>query len=75
MVKKPYPRNEDVRRAIVEVLSRSPGIHPSELPQLVIDSLRGKGFFTGHLTVKRVWRLYEEMVREGRIPDILGVVQ
>ncbi len=74
MSKRPYPRNDDVREAIIAVLSSNPLIHPADFPERVFEMLEERGFYTGHLTVKRIWRLYEEMVRNGKIIDVLGVV-
>ena len=72
--KKPYPCNTEIQEAILEVLSKKPYIHPLDFTDEVKKVLQERGFFTGLVTAKRIWRLYEEMVRKGRIYDILGVV-
>lgn len=74
-MRRPYPRNDDVRRAIVRVLSQEYMMHPAEFPEKVFKELIDSGFFVRHLTVKRIWRIYEEMVKKGVIDDILGVVK
>ncbi|MEM2246339.1 MAG: hypothetical protein QXU91_07790 [Thermofilum sp.] len=73
-VRKPYPRNSDIVEALKEVLSEVI-LSPDELPQRVRARLEEKGFYAGLVSDKRVWSLYEKLVREGRLPDSLGVVQ
>ncbi|HDM23504.1 hypothetical protein DRO02_04290 [archaeon] len=73
MRKKPYPRNSDIVEAIKIVASRYPFIGPEELPFKVVEILEDKGFFTGHVTDKRIWRLYAEAVKRGLIPNFLEV--
>lgn len=73
-VRKPYPRNSDIVEALKEVLSEVI-LSPDELPQRVRARLEEKGFYAGLVSNKRVWSLYEKLVREGRLPDSLGVVQ
>ncbi len=72
--RKPYPRNSDIVEALKEVLSEVI-LSPDELPQRVRARLEEKGFYAGLVSDKRVWSLYEKLVREGRLPDSLGVVQ
>ncbi|MEM4443796.1 MAG: hypothetical protein QXJ21_00390 [Thermofilum sp.] len=72
--RKPYPRNSDIVEALKEVLSEVI-LSPDELPQRVRARLEEKGFYAGLVSNKRVWSLYEKLVREGRLPDSLGVVQ
>lgn len=74
MVKKPYPRNDDIAEAILEVVG-IPTLKPEDLPDRVRRVLEERGFYTGLVTDKRVWRIYETLVRRGRIYDVLGVVQ
>lgn len=74
MVKKPYPRNDDIAEAILEVTG-IPTLKPEDLPDRVRRVLEERGFYTGLVTDKRVWRIYETLVRRGRIYDVLGVVQ
>ncbi len=72
--KKPYPSNRDIAEAIREVISRRMVEHPDDFPDAVIEVLEERGFETRHVTVKRIWRMYEVMVRKGVISDVLGVV-
>lgn len=74
MVKKPYPRNDDIAEAILEVVG-IPTLKPEDLPDRVRRVLEERGFYTGLVTDRRVWRIYETLVRRGRIYDVLGVVQ
>ena len=73
-MKKPYPRNDDIAEAIMEAMS-APTLKPEDFPDRVRRVLEEKGFYTGLVTDKRVWRIYETLVRRGRIYDALGVVQ
>jgi len=73
--KKPYPRNEDIAEAILEVLWKLPLIKPVDFYDLVISALKEKGFYTGLVNRKRVWKVYERMIRTGRIPDYLMVTK
>ena len=72
--KKPYPRNDDVAEAVLEAVSK-PTLKPEELPDAVRRLLEERGFYAGLVTDKRVWRIYETLVRKGRLYDVLGVVQ
>ncbi len=73
-MKKPYPRNRDIGEAIARVLAENPLIHPAELYGEVVVRLEEMGFYAGLVTEKRVWRVYEMMVRRGEIYDVLDVV-
>ncbi len=73
--KKPYPRNSDIAEAIKEVMSRNPLIHPGDFVDYVKRLLEEKGFYTGLVTGKRIWRIYERMVKRGEIVDFLDVVK
>jgi hypothetical protein len=48
--------------------------HPDDFPDFVFELLESEGFDTSRVTVKRVWRTYEELVRRKIIGDRLGVV-
>ena len=50
------------------------GIHPDEFPDLVLKILQEQGFDTRYITVKRIWCIYENLVRKGVIHDTLRVV-
>ena len=71
--KKPYPTRRDLARAVVEAASMFYG-HPDDFPRFVLDILESKGFDVRHVTVKRIWGVYEELVRRRVIGDRLGVV-
>ena len=68
-----YPSNEEVRAAVREALS-DPLITPLDLPDKVRERLRERGFEPRLVTARRVWRIYEEMVRRGVICDVLNVL-
>ena len=72
--KKPYPSSRDVVEAVIEAVRRFDG-HPDEFPDFVLNLLRSKGFEVRHVTVKRIWRTYENLVRKGVIGDKLGVLR
>jgi len=72
--RKPYPRNSDVARAIIEVLCMKPLLHPQELPGEVKSRLEKLGYYPGLVSEKRVWRIYREMVLRGKMADTLEVV-
>lgn len=74
-MKKRYPHNSDVMKAIMEVLSKEPFIKPDELYDKVKENLEGKDFDASLLNVKRLWRVYEHMVRKGMMDDVLSVVE
>jgi hypothetical protein len=61
--------------AIMDVLSKEVYVKPEQFYDKVKAKLEDRGFNTSYMTVKRVWRAYEEMVRKGRIYDVLGVVE
>jgi len=71
--KLPYPTGKDIEVAVVEAIRIFYG-HPDEFPDVVIEVLRRKGFYTGHVTVHRIWRTYESLVRRRVISDYLNVV-
>jgi len=71
-LKKKYPRNEDIRIAIRK--STFFIGHPHDFPDIIYDKLIEEGFNVSFLTRRRIWRIYEEMVRKGEIDDFLNVV-
>ncbi len=73
--RKHYPSSRDLVEAVKEAALRARGLHPDDFPSLVIEILREKGFDTDLVTIKRIWRTYEKLVRTGVIPDTLGVVE
>ena len=50
-------------------------IHPNDFPSLVLKILEDRGYDVRHVTVKRIWRTYEMLVRKGVISDVLHVVK
>ena len=72
--KEKYPSSRDIVDAIVKAVSYAHGIHPDNFPDLVYSILEDQGFSTKFVTVKRIWRTYENLVRRGVIGDILGVI-
>jgi len=75
MRKLKYPRNDDIANAIIRVLSKNPLLHPSDLFEEVIEELKEEKFFTGLVNPRRVWKVYENMVKKGMIYDVLDVVK
>jgi len=74
-LKKPYPHDRDIGEAIKAAFSRHPLMKPYELYEYVLEELDNEGFYSGLVTEKRVWRIYEKMVRRGEIFDYLDVVK
>ncbi|MEB3816634.1 MAG: hypothetical protein LRS46_01645 [Desulfurococcales archaeon] len=72
--KRNYPTARDLAEAVREAALRASGISPDEFPSIVLEILESKGFYTGLITEKRIWRTYETLVRRGVMPDTLGVV-
>ena len=71
---KRYPSNKDVAEAIIEVASTYGFAGPQDFPTAVRGNLEVKGFYTGLVNDKRIWRTYETLVRNGRMRDYLGVL-
>jgi hypothetical protein len=69
-----YPTSRDIAEAVREAALSLSFIDPDEFPDLVREILKSKGYYTGLVTDKRIWRTYENLVRRGVIPDVLGVV-
>ncbi len=73
--KRRYPTARDIAEAVREVALSARGADPSDFPEMVREHLERQGFYAGLATDKRVWRVYETLVRRGVIPDTLGVVE
>ncbi|MEM0043073.1 MAG: hypothetical protein QXP94_03915 [Thermofilaceae archaeon] len=73
-VRKPYPTNRDIIEALTDVVYAKPYLHPDDFVEEVRRELESRGFFTGLVSARRVWRCYERMVKSGRMPDLLNVV-
>jgi len=68
------PSNTDIMNAIRHIV-KDPTLKPPELYERVIDHLEENGFNTRYINERRVWRLYEYLVRKRIIHDYLGVVE
>jgi len=73
--KKGYPHNSDIMEIIMEILNKEIFIKPEDFYDKVKAKLEEKGFKTSFLTTKRVWRIYEEMVKKKIIYDFLEVMK
>lgn len=73
--KRPYPRRADIAEAILAVLASEPYLHPDELVEKVKAKLEENGFYSGLVNAKRVWRVYAEYVKAGRLHDYLNVLR
>ena len=69
-----YPSSRDIVNAVIEAAHMGRSMHPNDFPELVITLLQSRGFDTRHVTEKRIWRTYENLVRRGVISDSLGVL-
>lgn len=63
MNKRGYPLYDDIKEAIKEVLAKG-NYPPFRLCEEVSYILKQKGFYTGHVNVKKVWKLYLEIQKE-----------
>lgn len=73
--KKPYPHNDDIAEAILDALWKYPLVKPVEFYDKIISILKEKGFYTGLVNRRRVWRVYEDMVKKRKMPDYLMVIR
>jgi len=64
MVRKKYPVNNVVKDIIARTAMHSNHL-PYELYKMVREALEDEGYYVGHINIKRVWRLYRELVNEG----------
>ena len=64
MVRKKYPVNPVVKQIIAETALHANHL-PYELYTMVKDELEKRGYYVGHVNIKRVWKLYMELVNEG----------
>jgi len=72
--RKGYPKNSDIRNVILRIYRNGLVWHPKDLCEAVRRELEISGLNTKYLTDKRIWRIYEYMVRKGWIRDWLNVV-
>lgn len=75
MPKLSYPRNSDVKKAVLKAVTQGLALYPQELYETVTRVLEGEGYCCAHLNIKRVWRAYEELISEGRMDDWYGVIK
>ena len=68
-----YPTRKDLAEAVKASTTSFTG-NPDEFPEKVLDMLSREGFDTSYVTVKRIWKTYEDLVRRKIIRDFLGVV-
>lgn len=72
---KGYPRNSDIRETIYKAFRKGLVWKPDQLYTAIISELKAKGMKTNYVTEKRIWRIYEMMVRKKWMPDWLNVVK
>lgn len=68
------PSSRDLAEVVAEAALQARGVPPEEFPSIVIKLLEERGFYTKYVNEKRIWRVYESLVRRRVIPDTLGVV-
>lgn len=68
------PSSRDLAEIVAEAALQARGVDPSEFPEIVLKLLEERGFYTKYVSEKRIWRVYESLVRRKVIPDTLGVV-
>ncbi|MCE4628124.1 MAG: hypothetical protein F7C34_03125 [Desulfurococcales archaeon] len=68
------PSSRDLAEVVIEAALQARGVDPAEFPEIVIRLLEERGFYTKYVNEKRIWRIYENLVRRRVIPDTLGVV-
>ena len=71
--RKPYPTSRELASVIMYAVAAFEG-HPNDFPDYVYRLLEQKGYSTRFVTVKRIWAMYEKLVRKKVISDRLGVV-
>ena len=72
--KKPYPHDSDIAEAIIESIYRDPLLKPYYFAEKVRKILTEKGFYSGLVTERRIWKIYEKLVKNGRIYDYFNVI-
>jgi hypothetical protein len=71
MSRKGYPFRDDIEKAILEVINtekyKNKKILPFELCKDVSKKLEKRGFYTGHVNVKRVWKIFVDMIKNKKV--------
>jgi len=73
--KRPYPHNKDIAQAILRVMREKPYVKPIDFISEVKRVLENEGYYTGLVSARRIWRIYEEYARRGWMYDYLGVIE
>lgn len=68
------PSNREIAEAVIEA-ARSWGGSPDDFPDAVRSLLEEWGYDTRYVNERRIWRIYETLVRRGVMRDSLGVVE
>ena len=68
------PSSRDLAEVVAEAALQARGVPPEEFPNIVMRLLEERGFYTKYVNERRIWRVYESLVRRRVIPDTLGVV-
>ncbi len=70
-----YPSSREVYEAVIEAARNiPPESDPLDFPDAVREILRMRGFYTGLVSDRRIWRSYRILVTKRRIPDVLGIM-
>ncbi len=70
-----YPSSRDIYNTVKEAANLiSPTLNPADFPGVVRDILKSRGFYTGLVSDRRIWRAYKILVAKKNIPDILGLL-
>ncbi|MCE4601971.1 MAG: hypothetical protein F7B18_02180 [Desulfurococcales archaeon] len=68
------PSNREIAEAVIEAARAWEG-SPEDFPDAVRSLLEDWGYNTRYVNDKRIWRIYETLVRRGAMRDTLGVVE
>lgn len=68
MPSKRYPNNDVLKEVILDIIKTNGDDYdscPHKLYLTVKDELENRGYYVGHINIKRVWRVYKDA--RGRI--------
>ena len=68
------PSNREIAEAVIEA-AKAWGGSPEDFPDAVRSLLEDWGYDTRYVNDRRIWRIYETLVRRGVMRDTLGVVE